>query len=132
MSLRTPDYVYNILRRWRGLCSIGKLGTNRLIRQCYHQYILFPFSTDKLMSKRRDHMEKMVALLLIAYMIALWVGETLRETIFPKDSRKLKLYTGLFIFLKLKIYLSLFNVLQAFSLALSAFKSCLLPARSNV
>ena len=44
------------------------------------------------MSKHRYHMEKMVALLFIALMIiALWVGETLREIIFPKDSRKLKL-----------------------------------------
>ena len=85
------------------------------------------------MSKRRDHMEKMVALLFIAFMIiALWVGETLREIIFPKDSRKLKLYTGLSIFLKLKIDLSPFNILQAFSLALFAFKSFLLPVRSNV
>jgi transposase len=87
---------------------------------------------EKLMSKRRDHMEKMVALLLIAYTITLWLGETLRETIFLKDSRKQKLYSGLFIFLKLKIDLSPPNVLHACSLALSAFKSCLLPVRSNV
>jgi hypothetical protein len=87
---------------------------------------------EKLMSKRRDHMEKMVALLLIAYTIALWLGETLRETIFLKDSRKQKLYSGLFIFLKLKIDLSPPNVLHTCSLALSAFKSCLLPVRSNV
>ena len=51
-------------------------------------------------------MEKMVALLLIAYTIALWLGETLRETIFPKDSRKQKLYSGLFIFLRLQMNLS--------------------------
>ena len=30
----------------------------------------------------------MVALLLIAYTVGLWLGETLQETIFPKDSRK--------------------------------------------
>jgi hypothetical protein len=52
----------------------------------------------KLTLKRRDHMEKMVALLLIAYTIGLWLGETLRETVFPKDSRKQKLYSGLFVF----------------------------------
>ena len=34
---------------------------------------------EKLMNKRRDHMEKMVALLLIAYAIALWLGEMLRS-----------------------------------------------------
>lgn len=87
---------------------------------------------EKLMSKRRDHMEKMVALLLIAYTIALWLGETLRETIFPKDSRKQKLYSGLFIFLKLKINLPPPDVLRAFSHALLSFNSCLLPVRSIV
>ena len=87
---------------------------------------------EKLMSKRRDHMEKMVTLLLMAYTIGLWLGETLRETIFAKDSRKQKLYSGLFVFLKLKLDLSPPTVLQTFSLALSAFKSYLLPVRSNV
>ena len=87
---------------------------------------------QKLMSKRRDHMEKMVALLLIAYTIGLWVGETLRETIFPKDSRKQKLYSGLFIFLKLKLDLSPPDFLRYVSLAFSSFHSCLLPFRSIV
>jgi hypothetical protein len=87
---------------------------------------------EKLMSKRRDHMEKMVALLLIAYTIGLWLGETLRETIFPQDSRKQKLYSGLFVFLKLKLDLSPPDLFRSSSLALSAFKSCLLPVRSNV
>lgn len=87
---------------------------------------------QKLMSKRRDHMEKMVALLLIAYTIGLWLGETLRETIFPKESRKQKLYSGLFIFLKLKLDLAPPDSLRSASLALASFKSCLFPVRSNV
>jgi len=87
---------------------------------------------DKLMLKHRDHMEKMVALLLIAYTISLWLGEALRETIFPKDSRKQKLYSGLFLFLKLKIDLSPPDVLRAISTALSSFNSCLIPVRSLV
>jgi hypothetical protein len=62
---------------------------------------------DKLMNKRRSHMEKMVALLMIAYVIALWLGETLREALFPGDHRKHKLYSGLFVLLKLKPMISL-------------------------
>jgi hypothetical protein len=87
---------------------------------------------EKLMLKRRDHMEKMVALLLIAYTIGLWLGETLRETVFPKDSRKQKLYSGLFIFLKLKLDLSPPDLFRSSSLALSTFNACLFPVRSNV
>ena len=87
---------------------------------------------EKLMSKRRDHMEKMVALLLIAYTVGFWLGETLRDTIFPKDSRKQKLYSGLFIFLNLKLDLAPLDFLRSASLALSSFKSCLIPVRSLV
>jgi transposase len=87
---------------------------------------------DKLMSKRRDHMEKMVVLLLIAYTIAHGLGETLRETVYPQGSRKQKLYSDLFVFLKLKIDFSPPKVWHTFSLALSSFNSCLLPVRSNV
>jgi hypothetical protein len=87
---------------------------------------------ERLMSKRRDHMEKMVALLLIAYTIGLWLGETLRETIFPKESRKQKLYSGLFVFLKLKIDLAPPDFLRSASLALSSFKSCFLLVRTLV
>ena len=39
---------------------------------------------EKLMNERRDHMEKMVALLLISYAIAIWLGEMLRSAIFQK------------------------------------------------
>lgn len=86
----------------------------------------------KLMSKRRDHMEKMVALLLIAYTIGLWLGETLRETLFPKDTRKHKLYSGLFIFLILKFDLAPPDFLRSASTALASLKTCLFPVRIHV
>ncbi len=89
-------------------------------------------SMQKLMSKRRDHMEKIVALLLMAYTIGLWLGEVLRQTLFPQDCRKQKLYSGLFIFLKLKIDLAPPDFLRSFAQALSAFASCLHPVRSLV
>jgi len=47
-------------------------------------------------------MEKMVSLALIAYAIGLVLGETLRSYLFPDTSRKRKLYSGLFVLLKLK------------------------------
>ena len=61
---------------------------------------------QKLMNKHRCQMEKMIALLLIAYTLALILGEALRSELFPVDCRKHKLYSGPFIFLKLKPDLS--------------------------
>jgi len=48
----------------------------------------------------------MVALILIAYTIALILGETLRARFFPEGSRKNELFSGPFILLKLKPKLS--------------------------
>ena len=87
---------------------------------------------EKLMNKRRDHMEKMVALLLLAYAIGLWLGETLRSTLFPEDTRKHKLYSGLFVLLKLNLSLPKHVFLPISSLALDSFSSLILPVRSNV
>jgi hypothetical protein len=56
--------------------------------------------------KHRDQMEKMLALLLIAYTISLWLGEALRSLAFSDGSRKYSLYSGIFVFLKLKPCLS--------------------------
>ena len=64
------------------------------------------FGLTKLMNKHRDQMEKMLALLLIAYTICLWLGETLRSSVFPVNSRKYSLYSGIFVLLKLKPCLS--------------------------
>ncbi len=78
---------------------------------------------EKLMNKHRDNMEKMVALLLIAYAIGLWLGETLRPTLFPKGSRKHKLYSSLFVLLKLKLAITRQVFLPISSLALDSFTS---------
>jgi hypothetical protein len=87
---------------------------------------------EKLMNKRRDHMEKMVALLLIAYAIGLWMGEILRSTLFPEGTRKHKLYSGLFVLLKLKLTLPHQDFLPISSLAFSSFASLIAPVRNNV
>jgi len=87
---------------------------------------------EKLMNKRREHMEKMVALLLIAYAIGLWLGENLRSSLFPEGTRKHKLYSGLFVFLKLKLTISQHVFLPISSQAFSSFASLVLPVPSNV
>jgi len=87
---------------------------------------------QKLMNKRRDYMEKMVALLLIAYAIGLWLGETLRSTLFPEGTRKHKLYSGLFVLLKLKLTISRQDFLPIYSIALSSFTNLVCSVRNNV
>jgi DDE family transposase len=82
----------------------------------------------KLMNKRRILMEKMVALVLIAYAIALVLGEILREHLFPLKSLKHKLYSGPFLFLKLKPELAP----PVLSRALSAFNLTVCPVRTYV
>jgi len=74
----------------------------------------------------------MVALLLIAYAIALWLGETLRSVLFPEGTRKHKLFSGLFMLLKLKLTLPRQNFLPISSRALSSFANLVCPVRSNV
>jgi hypothetical protein len=83
---------------------------------------------DKLMNKRRSLMEKIVALLLIAYSIALILGETLRNQLFPEGTRKQKIYSGPFLFLKLKPDLSP----QTLSLGRTAFSQIICPVRTHV
>jgi hypothetical protein len=83
---------------------------------------------DKLMNKRRSWMEKMVALMLIAYTLALILGEVLRSHLFPADTHKHRLYSGPFIFLKLKNDFP--PPIQ--SLAKTHFSQLLYPVRTHV
>jgi len=90
------------------------------------------FGLTKLMNKHRDQMEKMLALLLIAYTICLWLGETLRSSVFPVNSRKCSLYSGIFVLLKLKHCVSppLFASLS--SQSCSSFRSFVTDVRTIV
>jgi len=87
---------------------------------------------DKLMCQKRHWMEQMVALALIAYAIGLVLGETLRTQLFPETSRKRKLYSGLFVLLKLKLSLPDQQLKSIHAFALQAFHSILLPVRTFV
>ena len=82
----------------------------------------------KLMNKRQVLMEKMAALILLAYAITLILGETLRQRLFPAGSRKHQIYSGPFIFLKLKPDISP----PILSLASSTFSQIVCPVRTNV
>jgi len=59
---------------------------------------------DKIMNKGQVNMEKMVALVMLAYSIGLLMGEELRNRVYK--GRKWKLYSGLFVLLKRKIHIS--------------------------
>jgi hypothetical protein len=82
----------------------------------------------KLMNKRRSLMEKIVALLLIAYTLPLILGEAIRAELFPKECRKHKLYSGPFIFLKPQPDLSP----PILALSHSTFSQMVCPVRTCV
>jgi hypothetical protein len=82
----------------------------------------------KLMNKSRRLMEKVVALILIAYAIALILGETLRDHLFPQGCRKRILFSGVFIFLKFKLDLSFPVLAQSHT----SFSHIVYPVRTFV
>ena len=87
---------------------------------------------DKVMCQKRHWMEQMICLALIAYVIGLVLGETLRSQVFSEISRKHKLYSGLFVLLKLKLSLASQEFKLIVSLALQTFRSFALPVRTPV
>lgn len=87
---------------------------------------------EKMMHKKRELMEKMVALMLIAYAISLVLGETLRDHCFPKDHPKHNVFSGLLVLLKLKLTLPP-SILPPLSVsALAAFSVITTKVRSFV
>jgi len=87
---------------------------------------------DKIMNKSRVNMEKMVALLLIAYTIGLLVGESLRDKLYggpqstspssrQRTGKQWELYSGLFVLIKQKIWLSKQVLEQLIAAVLHAF-----------
>lgn len=87
---------------------------------------------DQLMCQKRHWMEQMVSLACIAYAIGLVLGESFRSYLFPETTRKHKLYSGLFLLLKLKFALSFQAHKQIHLQALQAFQSITLPVRTFV
>jgi len=95
---------------------------------------------DKLMNKQQTQMEKMVALVLLAFSLGVLVGEQTRDELYglcadPPErlaqpiqdkptlyqSRKWRLYSGLFILLKHKLDLTQDKIQRIFRAALAQF-----------
>ena len=87
---------------------------------------------DKIMSKKQVNMEKMVALVALAYIIGFLIGEQLRDRMYG-GSRKWERNSGLFILLRRKIRLAKEALLQALESALTLFRRIVLGnVRSHV
>ncbi|MHC4753243.1 MAG: transposase [Planctomycetota bacterium] len=80
---------------------------------------------DKIMNKKQVNMEKMVALVALAYIIGFLIGEQIRDQAYA-GSRKWKQYSGLFILLKRKIRLAREVLLQALEDAYILFRRIVL------
>jgi len=87
---------------------------------------------DRLMCQKRHWMEQMVCLALIAFAIGLVLGETLRSHIFPENSRKHKLYSGLFVLLKLKLTVDFLEFRRICKTASQIFQTIIIPVRTPV
>ena len=61
-------------------------------------------SLDKIMNKKQENMEKMIALVLLTYSIGFLLGEGIRDRMY--EGKKWRRYSGLFILLKQRIQLS--------------------------
>jgi hypothetical protein len=87
---------------------------------------------DRLMCQKRHWMEQMVCLVLIAFAIGLVLGETLRSHLFPEGCRKRKLYSGLFVLLKLKLTIDFLEFRRICKTASQTFQTIVLPVRTPV
>ncbi|MCL0070211.1 transposase [Dehalococcoidia bacterium] len=74
---------------------------------------------DKIMNKGRERMEKMVAMMLLAYSIALLIGEEIRDRVYK--GRKWKLYSGVFVLLKQRVQLARETITDIINHAYSFF-----------
>jgi len=106
---------------------------------------------DRVMNKRQDRMEKVLALLLIVYAIAFLIGEVLRDYLYGglleaqastaagqggvvtgashgKKSKKWRRYSGLFVLLKQKWSLPAKEWKALLDKALATFSAIVLPA----
>jgi hypothetical protein len=87
---------------------------------------------DKIMNKKQANMEKMVALVALAYIIGFLVGEQIRDHMYS-GSRKWEQFSGLFILIRRKIRLAKEALSQALEAAYILFRAIVLAnVRSHV
>ena len=96
---------------------------------------------DKIMNKSQHNLEQIIALLMIAYAIGLFVGEALRDQLFPNPSPgpqttktcPRQTYSGLFLLLKFRTRLATDLVTRALHVAMQVFLALLpYPVRTHV
>jgi hypothetical protein len=109
---------------------------------------------DKLMNQKPEQMEKMIALVMLAYSIGVLIGEAVRDAVFGeriedstlvlpteripnqpdlRQSKKWKLYSGLFILLKQKLELRLKRRRKIYRQVLAVFTRLVQhPVRTSV
>lgn len=83
---------------------------------------------DRLMNKHQDRMEKIIALLMLAYAICLLVGEAIRTELFgPGRTGKSLLFSGPFLLLKHRFRLSRSRLRSIWLSSLADFARLVLP-----
>jgi hypothetical protein len=88
---------------------------------------------DRVMNQRRDYLEQILALVMIAYAIGLLLGESLRDKLFDTTHSKHRLYSGLFLLLEHRPRVPRAMAQQIASTALLAFTSLVsAPVRTHV
>jgi hypothetical protein len=140
-GLSKPLWIITILEPKRALeIYLKRMKIEETFRDCKDLLHL-----TKLMNKKQSHLEQMIALSLLAYVIGVWFGEALRDVVYGKlqlsqvpdallnkppvninTHPKWLIYSGLFILLKQKPRLSKNNLLAVSKAAAYAFAALLL------
>ena len=141
-GLTRPLWVITSLEPMRGLeIYLQRMKIEVSFRDCKDLLHL-----TKLMNKKQAHLEKMIALALLAYVVSTWLGEALRDATFggldpdriqvsllnrpavdANAHPKWLLYSGLFTLLKQKLRLSRKQVTAVSRVAAVAFAQLLYP-----
>jgi hypothetical protein len=124
----------NLAGKWekgfkKPLWVIGSLKPSELLDVYFHREKIDEsfrdmknlLNLDKIMNKKQINMEKMVALVALAYIVGFLVGEQIRDQMYY-GSKKWEQLSGLFILLNRKIRLTREALSQALEAALMLFR----------
>lgn len=137
-SLSKPLWVITTLEPKRGLeIYLKRMKIEESFRDCKDLLHL-----TKLMNKKQSHLEQMIALSLLAYVMGVWFGEAIRDVVYggleithlpdallnrppvdPNLHPKWLLYSGLFVLLKQKLRISPSQLGKVTQMASLAFAS---------
>ena len=128
-GLKEPLWVITNLNPEEGLSIYGQ----RMKIEESFKDLKSLLSMDKVMNKQQENMEKMLALVMLAYSIGLMLGEAFRDRLYGSpdpaqgdqgkpSNRKWLAYSGLFVLLKQKITLPIMEIRSLVDEVLRAFK----------